>query len=326
VTEPVILITGGEPAGIGPDLCVALAAHDIPAKLCVVADPQTLYDRAATLGVPLTLLETDPATTPRHTRQRLCVWPEKLMVPARAGVLDERNAACVLAGINRASDACQRQQAAAMVTLPVQKSLLDRPGLAFRGHTEYLAARLGCAHPLMLLVANTLRIALATTHIPLREVATAITTPHLLTTLQVLHNGLRTRFGLSAPRIGVLGLNPHAGENGHLGREEIDIIEPAIAQARALGLNVLGPWPADTAFTPHSLAQVDAQLAMYHDQGLPVLKHSGFEQGVNITLGLPIVRTSVDHGTALSLAGTGQAKLGSCLAAIDLAIRCSRSP
>ncbi len=239
--------------------------------------------------------------------------------PAVAGRLDPRNAPWVLRLIDRAVEGCRRGEFAAMVTAPVQKSIIIESGLPFTGHTEYLATLCGAPLPVMLLVAGPLRVALATTHLPLRAVPDAITRAGLLGVLTVLDRGLRSLFGIARPRIGVCGLNPHAGESGHLGSEEQQVIEPALHSARKLGLDVHGPIPADTLFVPRNLEPYDAVLAMYHDQGLPVLKHAGFGNAVNVTLGLPIIRTSVDHGTALDLAGTGRAEAGSLLAAIDLA-------
>jgi 4-hydroxythreonine-4-phosphate dehydrogenase len=243
------------------------------------------------------------------------------VVPGRLDVL---NAPYVLSTLDFAIDGCMAGTYQAMVTAPLQKSVIAETGIAFSGHTEYLADRTGAPRPVMLLVAGNLRVALATTHLPLAAVPGAINRRDLTETLVVLRDGLRDRFGIPSPRLLVLGLNPHAGESGHLGREEIDLITPAIQDAMARGVTAIGPLPADTAFTPHHLNHADAVLAMYHDQGLPVLKYAGFGRGVNVTLGLPIVRTSVDHGTALDLAGTGRADAGSMLAALELALRCVR--
>ena len=262
------------------------------------------------------------------TRQagELCVLHTPLAASCRPGQLDTRNAAQVLAVIDRAVDGCLSGEFGGTVTAPVQKSLLNEAGIAFSGHTEYIAARTGAALPVMLLTAGTLRVALATTHLPLRAVSDAIQGPRLLQILQILDADLRRFFTLPVPRIAVCGLNPHAGENGHLGQEEIATIAPAIERARALGLAVEGPLPADTVFVPRQLERFDVVLAMYHDQGLPVLKHAGFGHAVNVTLGLPIVRTSVDHGTALSLAGRGGADGGSLAAAIALAAQMAARP
>jgi len=245
---------------------------------------------------------------------------EPVVAEVRTGQLDRANAAYVLRLLDVAIDGCLRGDFAAMVTAPVQKSIINEAGIAFSGHTEYLAERTGAPLPVMMLASGTLRVALATTHLPLSAVSGAITRPLLEQVLRILDHDLRTHFGLRAPRILVCGLNPHAGESGHLGREEIDVIAPVIEQLRLDGLQLIGPAPADTAFTPHMLAQADAVLAMYHDQGLPVIKHVGFSDAVNVTLGLPILRTSVDHGTALNLAGTGKADAGSLCAALNLAI------
>jgi len=241
--------------------------------------------------------------------------------PVVAGHLDAGNAAYVVAMLDRASDGCMNGEFAAMVTAPVQKSILLEAGFPFVGHTEYLASRTRAALPVMLLVAGALRVALVTTHLPLAAVPKAITRERLAATLRVVHTDLGRHFGIAAPRIGVLGLNPHAGESGHLGREEIDVIEPVLAAARRDGMDIQGPLPADTAFTPRYLDQLDVVVAMYHDQGLPVLKHVGFGHAVNVTLGLPILRTSVDHGTALALARSGQADAGSLRAAVSLAVQ-----
>jgi len=316
-----LVITSGEPAGIGPDLCLAVAGRDWPCELVVAADPRLLEARAVAIGIDVSLEPYDPSRPPRaHRRGRLPVLAFQVAAPVEPGRLDPANAACVLAMLDAACDGCSRGEFDAMVTAPVQKSVINAAGVPFAGHTEYLAARLGCDRPVMLLVAGSLRVALATTHLPLAAVPASLTQASLEDTLRVLDAGLRERFHLPAPRILVCGLNPHAGESGHLGREEIEIVAPAVAAARRAGVDARGPVPADTAFTPASLAHADAVLAMFHDQGLPVLKHVGFGRGVNVTLGLPIVRTSVDHGTALDLAGTGRADAGSLHAAIDLAL------
>jgi 4-hydroxythreonine-4-phosphate dehydrogenase len=244
----------------------------------------------------------------------------RLRAPARGGELDVANAGYVIETLERACDGCLSGEFDAMVTAPVQKSVINDAGLAFSGHTEFLAERSGADLPVMLLVADSLRVALVTTHLPLRDVADAIDAERLRATIRILHDGLSSQFGLSNPRITVLGLNPHAGEAGHLGHEEQQIIAPVIDELRATGQALIGPLPADTAFTPQHLDTTDAVLAMYHDQGLPVLKHRGFGHAVNVTLGLPIIRTSVDHGTALTLAGTGAADTGSLRAAVELAI------
>jgi 4-hydroxythreonine-4-phosphate dehydrogenase len=317
---PRLVLTSGEPAGVGPDLCLAVAARDWPCALVVAGDPGMLDSRARKLGLSVELEPYVPGAAPRaHCAGRLQVLERRLAVAVVPGRPDPVNAAYVLELLDAAADGCVSGEFAAMVTAPVHKGVINDAGVAFSGHTEYLAGRLGCRRPVMLLVAGTLRVALATTHLPLRAVPDAIDAPLLLDTLGVLDQGLKERFRLAAPRILVCGLNPHAGESGHLGREEIDVIEPAIETARQRGIDARGPLPADTAFTPASLASADAVLAMFHDQGLPVLKHAGFGRGVNVTLGLPIVRTSVDHGTALDLAASGRADCGSLVAAVELA-------
>lgn len=323
-----LILTAGEPAGIGPDLCLAVAAAGtVPGErpLLVAGCPTLLRERAALLGCAVEVVNTTPAAVSSLDLQpgQLACWPFPLAVPGRPGHLDPRNSAAVVATLTAAATACADGSAAGMVTAPVQKSVIADAGIPFTGHTEFLAAFFGqdgvpCP-VVMLLVAGTLRVALATTHLPLRAVPDAITTPGLLATLRLLDADLRRKFRLAAPRIVVLGLNPHAGEGGHLGHEDAAVIAPAVAAARAAGIDAQGPVPADTAFTPQALAGVDAVLAMYHDQGLPVLKHAGFGAGINVTLGLPVVRTSVDHGTALDLAGTGRADDGSLRAAIALA-------
>lgn len=316
-----LVVTTGEPAGIGPDLAIAAASRDWPCELVFAGDPELLAARAAQLGRELKPVEWREGAPSAHRAGTMPVLPARLAHPAVAGRPDPANARYVLATLDAAVEGCLAGRFAAMVTAPVQKSAINEAGIAFTGHTEYLAVKCGAARPVMLLVAGNLRVALATTHLPLAEVPRQITRESLAGILDVLHQGLRADFHLPAPRILVCGLNPHAGEGGHLGREEIEVIAPAIAAAQARGLAVAGPAPADTAFTPDSLETCDAVLAMFHDQGLPVIKHAGFHRTVNVTLGLPIRRTSVDHGTALDLAGTGRADPGSLFAAIELATR-----
>jgi 4-hydroxythreonine-4-phosphate dehydrogenase len=318
---PRTLITPGEPAGIGPDLVCALAQEPSAAQRVAVCDPELLRTRAQRLGIDLRLLTFDPAA-PRAAQAsgELVVLPVTLRRGAEPGRLDPANAAYVLETLDRAAQLCLDGAADALVTGPVQKSTINDAGIAFSGHTEYLAERCGGVQPVMMLVAGRLRVALATTHLPLRAVPDAITPASLLSVLRILIADLRTKFRIDAPRVLVCGLNPHAGESGHLGREDIDIIAPVIRQLRAEGCRVEGPLPADTLFTPRHLEGADAVLAMYHDQGLPVLKYAGFGHAVNVTLGLPMVRTSVDHGTALDLAGSGRADVGSLRAALQLAI------
>ena len=293
--RPVIALTSGEPAGIGPELCVRAALHDLPARIVV------LGDRALLAGCPE--VEHLPLARPS--------------VPGR---LDPANSRYVLALLDRAAAGCLSGEYDAMVTAPVQKSAINDAGIAFSGHTEYLAGRCGASHVVMMLVGGGLRVALATTHLPLSQVPRAITREGLVETLRVLDRDLRRRFRIQRPRILVAGLNPHSGESGHLGTEDRDVIAPAVEAAAAEGIAASGPIPADTLFVPQRLEAADAALAMYHDQGLPVLKYASFGRGVNVTLGLPFVRTSVDHGTALDLAGTGRADPGSLLEALRLAI------
>ena len=309
-----LAITLGEPAGIGPDLVVMLAQRERAADWVALADVEMLQDRARRLGLPLTL-----TAEPTRCAGRLCIEPVPLAEPARPGALNPANAPAVIAALARAADGCLAGRFKALITGPVQKSVINEAGIPFSGHTEFLRDRCRATDVLMLLAAGGLRVALATTHLPLSEVPAALTGNLLESKLKLLLDGLKGRFGLTRPRVLVTGLNPHAGEAGHLGREEIDIIEPVCARFRAQGEAVVGPLPADSAFTPTSLADADAVLAMYHDQGLPVLKHVGFGEAVNITLGLPFIRTSVDHGTALDLAGSGQADCGSLKAAMALA-------
>jgi 4-hydroxythreonine-4-phosphate dehydrogenase len=318
---PRLILTSGEPAGVGPDLCLALAASSWDCDLVVAADRTLLEDRARQLGLKLALSPYEPAQSPSsHRPGSLRVLHIPLARPSRPGVLDAANARYVLQLLDRAVEGCQSGEFAAMVTAPVQKSVVNDAGVPFTGHTEYLAERTGGVHPVMMLVTGTLRVALLTTHLPLAKVSSAVTRELLQRVLPIVDRDLRERFGIAAPRILVCGLNPHAGESGHLGREEIEVIAPALDALRAQGLRLAGPAPADTAFTPRSLEGADAVLALYHDQGLPVIKYAGFGDAVNVTLGLPIIRTSVDHGTALDLAGTGRADAGSLRAALDLAL------
>ena len=293
--RPVIALTSGEPAGIGPELCVRLARETLGAKLVVIGERGMLEGCPHIEHVPL----------PRAA------------VPGR---LDAANGAYVLALLDRAVRGCLEGEFDAMVTAPVQKSVINDAGISFTGHTEYLAERAKAAHVVMMLVGGGLRVALATTHLPLREVPKAINRENLLQTLRVLDRDLRQRFRIARPRILVAGLNPHSGESGYLGREDIEVIAPAVAAAAAEGIAARGPLPADTLFVPERLKDADAVLAMYHDQGLPVLKFASFGRGVNVTLGLPFVRTSVDHGTALDIAGMGKADPGSLIEAVKLAI------
>jgi 4-hydroxythreonine-4-phosphate dehydrogenase len=321
VYQPRIVITSGEPAGIGPDACVMLAQQDFDADLVVAGDADLLRSTAAALHLPLSIESYQASLAHKaHRAGSLRVLPVPTAQPVHAGQLDKRNSPYVMALLDRACDGCMNGEFAAMVTAPVQKSTLIEAGFPFIGHTEYLAGRSRAALPVMMLLAGSVRVALVTTHLALADVPKSITRERLAATLRIVHADLGRYFRLESPRIAVLGLNPHAGEGGHLGTEEIDVIAPAIAEGRRAGMNLTGPVPADTAFTPKFLASTDVIVAMYHDQGLPVIKHLSFGHGVNLTLGLPILRTSVDHGTALSLARTGKADAGSLQAALALAI------
>ena len=316
-----LAFTPGEPAGIGPDLAVLLARAGLERPWVAVADPAVLADRARRLGVAVRLREYEPGSPAPAEAGQLWVLPVPAEAPVSAGSLDPRNAPYVLRTLDRAVTGCLAGELAALVTGPVHKGVINDAGIPFTGHTELLAERTGTPRVVMLLAAGTLRVALVTTHIPLSAVPRHITPERVEGVLRILVGGLEERFAIPGPVVRVLGLNPHAGEGGHLGREELEVIAPVLERLRGEGLRLEGPVPADTAFNPADLAGVDAVLAMYHDQGLPVLKHAGFGQAVNVTLGLPFVRTSVDHGTALDLAGTGRAGAGSARAAMDLAAR-----
>lgn len=318
---PRIAVTAGEPAGIGPDVLIAAAQQPWPAELVAVADAGLLQARARQLGLPLQLepLQPDqPALA--HRPGVLLLQQVNLGAPVQPGALDPKNAGYVLESLRIAVTGCTQGTYQAMVTCPVQKSVINDADIPFTGHTEFLADETDTELVVMMLATRELRVALATTHLALKDVPDAITPELLLATLRILDADLRDKFGIASPRIAVLGLNPHAGEGGHLGREEIDTLVPALEQLRAEGLDLLGPLPADTAFNPDILGQSDAVFAMYHDQGLPVLKFSGFGNAINITLGLPLIRTSVDHGTALDLAGSGKADSGSLEEALTIAI------
>ncbi len=311
-----LVVTSGEPAGIGPDVCLALAQWSGPLRPVVLGDRDLLRQRAAAMGLAVPLVDYRPEGT---GEAGLAVLHQPLAAPVEAGVLNRDNAAYVLALLDRAHAGVTSGEFAAMVTAPVHKGVINDAGVAFSGHTEYLAAKSGVAQVVMMLSGGGMRVALATTHLPLAQVASAVNADLLQQVLRIVHHDLQAKFGVRQPRILVAGLNPHAGEQGHLGREEIDIIIPVIRALQAEGLAVSGPYPADTLFQPFLLQQADAVLAMYHDQGLPVLKYASFGHGVNITLGLPFIRTSVDHGTALDLAGSGRADAGSLLAAVQCA-------
>ena len=314
-------VTPGEPAGIGPDLCLLLAAEPQPHPLIAITSRDLLAERAAQLGLAVVLLPVSPDAWPDQPAPAgsLYVWDTPLATPVTAGQLDSRNAAFVLQTLTRAGQGCLDGDFAGMITAPVHKGVINESGIAFSGHTEFLADLTQTAQVVMMLATHGLRVALVTTHLPLRDIADAITAERLERVTRILHADLRDKFGITQPRILVCGLNPHAGEGGHLGREEIDIIEPALERLRAEGMDLRGPLPADTLFTPKYLEHCDAVLAMYHDQGLPVLKYKGFGAAVNVTLGLPIIRTSVDHGTALDRAGAGEVDDGSLAEAIALA-------
>lgn len=316
-----IALTPGEPAGIGPDLVITLAQEAQPHEIVAIGDPHLLQVRARQLGFNLQLREVNLHDAPRSSAAgELAILPIALVETAIAGELNVHNAPYILRTLDAAIDGCIAGHFAALVTGPVQKSIINDAGIAFSGHTEYLAEKTHTEKVVMMLATEGLRVALATTHLPLKDVAVAITEDELTQVTEILHRDMQVQFGITQPRILVCGLNPHAGEGGHLGREEIDVIEPVLKKLRARGMDLIGPLPADTLFTPKYLDHADAVLAMYHDQGLPVLKYKGFGQAVNITLGLPIIRTSVDHGTALDLAGTGKADLGSLRTALSYAL------
>jgi len=322
---PRIALCTGEPAGIGPDISLALASQINDCELICLGDRGLLAERAKLLNVNVKFRDYDPETRTPPEPGTLIVSHHRLASPCIPGQLDRTNANYVLALINRAIDGALSGEFDAIVTAPVHKGVINDAGIPFTGHTEYLAERTQAALPVMMLASTDLRVALATTHLPLKDVSAAITLDSLCQVLEILDRDLKKWWGFETPRIAVCGLNPHAGEGGYLGDEEIRTITPAIQRMRARGLNLIGPLPADTAFVPAKLAECDAVLAMYHDQGLPVIKHAGFDRAVNITLGLPILRTSVDHGTALDLAGTGRADPRSLSAAINLAIAISRT-
>lgn len=316
---PVVAVTAGEPAGIGPELCVRLAGADLPARVVVIADRDLLVQRAKLTGVAVKLIDCGETAPPPLRAGELACLHVPLARASVPGKLDAANSAYVLRTLEVAADGCLAGRFDALATAPVHKGIINDAGVAFTGHTEFLEQRTGAPHVVMMLVGGGMRVALATTHFALREVADHITRGGLERTLRVLATDLRNRFGIAKPRIAVAGLNPHAGEGGHLGREEIEVIQPVIDRLRVEGCDLSGPLPADTLFNPERLQRFDCVLAMYHDQGLPVLKYASFGAGVNVTLGLPIIRTSVDHGTALDLAGTGRAEVGSLVTAVSLA-------
>ena len=315
---PRLLLIPGEPAGVGPELALQLALQPRDSELLALADAAQLAGLARKLGLDVAIHESEGERIERRAGH-LSVLPQPLARPAVAGEVDTANVAQVLACIDRGVDLCRSGAFEGLVTGPVHKAVINAAGVAFSGMTERLAERASVADVVMMLASPTLRVALVTTHLPLRAVPDAVTAERIARVVRCLHSALRRDFGIAAPRVAVLGLNPHAGEDGHLGREEIEVIRPCLDALRAEGLDLVGPLPADTAFLPQVLVGIDAVLAMYHDQGLPVLKYSGFEQAVNISLGLPFVRVAVDHGTALPLAGTGRADASSLIAAHRLA-------
>ncbi|GAB3392841.1 4-hydroxythreonine-4-phosphate dehydrogenase PdxA [Azotobacter armeniacus] len=314
-------LTPGEPAGIGPDLCLLQARQAQAQVLIAIASRTLLEERAAQLGLNIDLIPVAPDAWPATptVAGSLYVWDTPLRATVQTGRLDPANAAYVLETLSRAGRGCLAGGFAGMITAPVHKGVINEAGIPFSGHTEFLAELTGTAQVVMMLATAGLRVALVTTHLPLRAVADAITAERLERVTRILHDDLVGKFGIARPRILVCGLNPHAGEGGYLGREEVEIIEPTLERLRSEGLQLVGPLPADTLFTPRHLEHCDAVLAMYHDQGLPVLKYKGFGAAVNVTLGLPIVRTSVDHGTALDLAGSGRIDAGSLQVALETA-------
>ncbi|GKW17052.1 4-hydroxythreonine-4-phosphate dehydrogenase [Pectobacterium carotovorum subsp. carotovorum] len=319
---PRVVITPGEPAGIGPDLVIALAQQAWPVELVICADPDLLLSRALQLSMPLTLRDYQPGQ-PAQPQQAgsLTILPIAAPATIIPGDLAVANSAYVVETLARACDGCLNGEFAALITGPVHKGIINDAGVPFSGHTEFFADRSRCDRVVMMLATEELRVALATTHLPLAAVSAAITRQSLHEVITILHHDLQTKFGIAQPQIYVCGLNPHAGEGGHMGREELDVINPALDELRQQGITLVGPLPADTLFQPKYLQHADAVLAMYHDQGLPVLKYQGFGRAVNITLGLPFIRTSVDHGTALELAATGNADPGSFITALNLAIK-----
>ncbi|WP_109123837.1 4-hydroxythreonine-4-phosphate dehydrogenase PdxA [Dyella sp. C11] len=318
-TLPRLAVTAGEPAGIGPELLIRLAASSLAANFVAVTDRGLLERAAARCGASIELIDDDGSDIPERRPGQLRLHHLPLGAVEQPGHPDPANARHVLATLAEAADGCLAGRYAAVVTAPLQKSSINDAGIPFSGHTEFFADRAG-TDVVMMLASPELRVSLATTHLPLSAVPAAITHETLVRVLRIVHNELRTKFGFSAPRIAVLGLNPHAGEGGHLGREELDTIIPTLDALRAEGMQLLGPLPADTAFVPSQRERYDAVLAMYHDQALPVLKSEAFDRTVNLTLGLPFIRTSVDHGTALDLAGTGRGDPSSLIAAATMAL------
>jgi 4-hydroxythreonine-4-phosphate dehydrogenase len=318
--SPLVALTAGEPAGIGPDLCALIARERLPGRLVILGDARVIEERARLRSIPWDV----PAYRDRDSAPQVSMLHLPAPAPVHAGRLDPANGRHVIALLDRAIDGCVSGEFDAMVTAPVQKSTINDAGIAFTGHTEYLAEKARAPHVVMMLVGGGLRVALATTHLPVSEIPRNITRESLRQTLRVIDADLKKRFRIARPRILVSGLNPHSGESGHLGREDIDVVAPAIAEAVAAGIAASGPIPADTLFVPERLKNADCALAMYHDQGLPVLKYASFGRGVNVTLGLPFVRTSVDHGTALDRAATGEVDAGSLREAVALAFELAR--
>lgn len=328
MTLPVLAVTSGEPAGIGPDICLDLAFARLPCRCVVLGDKRLLQQRAQMLHKNIVFRDFDAQRPSEPVEGVLDVWHVPLASPCRAGALNPANAAYVLQLLDTAQQGISDGLFAAMVTAPLHKGVINEGiegGGFFSGHTEYLAEKSRTPQVVMMLAGGGLRVALVTTHLPLKDIAAAVTQPLIESVARILHADLRDKFGIASPRILVTGLNPHAGEGGHLGYEEIDVIIPAIKALQAEGIDVRGPYPADTVFQPFMLKDADAVLAMYHDQGLPTLKYASFGKGVNVTLGLPFIRTSVDHGTALDLAGTGKADSGSLMVAVETALEMARN-
>lgn len=317
---PRIVVTAGEPVGIGPDLCVQIAKYQQQCELIVIADPELLQQSSDNLGLAIELEQFDSnQASSVAPKNKLKYIPVKLAAPVQAGVLNKKNSQYVLASLQLALDGCLTKQFDAVVTAPVHKGIINESGVDFTGHTEFFAKGADVEQVVMMLATRELRVALATTHLPLNKVSEAITQQSLSRIIHIINSSLQQLACIEQPRIAVCGLNPHAGENGHLGREEIDIISPVIKTLSQQGIKLSGPWPADTIFAAEKYSDHDVVLAMYHDQGLPVLKQQGFGKAVNVTMGLPFIRTSVDHGTALDLVGTGKASITSLQAAIDMA-------
>ena len=312
-----LLVSSGEPAGVGPELCLALAGNAFP--IVVLCDKSLLAARAKQLGKRVVLVDYHQGIPPISAPNRLTVCSVPCPSKVVAGELNQQNSAYVIHMLTTAATRCMQGEFSALITAPVHKAVINQAGIAFSGHTEFLSERCNAPHVVMMLACSEMKVALVTTHLPLRNVAETVTESLVIEVITQLHHSLQRDFAIAHPRIFVAGLNPHAGESGYLGREEIDVIQPALTHLKKRGIDVQGPFPADTMFSPHNAQACDVFVAMYHDQGLPVLKYAGFSRAVNVTLGLPIIRTSVDHGTALELAGTGRADAGSLLAAVEMA-------